>query len=103
VWTIVSGLFGAVFYFVAVQPALGPIYQEMERINPAVAKFAQLGQVVAAVSVIVGVLIQLAYATTILIVMFLPSVGKAFRAAPPGADEDEEENEEDYYDDRYER
>jgi hypothetical protein len=84
------------------RPALEPVYVEMRRTDPAA---ANLAEVIGDFGFAVGVILQLAYATAVLIVMLVPSVSKAFRGeAGPADDRDEEaEDRPDYYDDRYER
>jgi hypothetical protein len=97
VLTILMVVFNLVYYFAVLQPALVPVYQELERTDPAKAKFAQLG---GTGGVLFGVCFQLIYSAAVLIVMLLPSVTKAFYAAPTPEDEHEEDryDEEDYRD-----
>jgi hypothetical protein len=88
-----------VFYFVVTQPALEGVRQELENIDPGMAQLFQLAFTVGSV---LGPLITLIYPTTVLIIMLLPGVGRAFHAIPPEAKAGEEYRP-DYYDDRYER
>jgi hypothetical protein len=86
-------------YLALTKPALDTAWPDLERIDP---NMTRLFQLIFGLSPVIGPLLGGIYPVAVLIVMLLPSVGKAFRATPRRGDE-EDEDQEDYYDDKYER
>jgi hypothetical protein len=89
VLSILQTLLAAFYSFVYVAPANEEAFRQMPALNPQQAHMNQsLGQMMMPLMV-VGVLIQLVYPVTILIIMLLPSVRAAFRgeAVPEGPED----------------
>jgi hypothetical protein len=91
-FSILQTLLTAFYSFVYVTPATEEAFRQMPNMDPQQAHVMQSVGPMMLPLMVVGVLIQLVYPVTVLIIMLLPSVRAAFRGEPvPGGPEEPED------------